>query len=348
MTSLSDNLAAYIGSKTGQPAEVSGLDRISGGASRETYRFVLRTPAVGAAMERRLIVRLDPPTSLIETDRRVEFAAIQAFHGSEVPVPEPLWIETDGAALGAPFAIMSEITSGEAHPFKLMQPPFSQHLAIVGRQKWASLGAIARADAAPSDFAKIVATPALEACAQRELDAWEATLDEDELEPQPIQRAVVRWLRQHPPPPPQRLSIVHGDYRTGNFLVDKDGAITAILDWEMAHLGDPLEDLAWSLNRVWHFNNDERSGGLLPRADAIAIWEQASGFTVNPSGLHWWELFSCIKGQAIWISAAKEFQTGKNRDTIMALAGWMQSNSQDRAALHLLGRLTSIDAAGAS
>jgi aminoglycoside phosphotransferase (APT) family kinase protein len=197
-----------------------------------------------------------------------------------------------------------------------------------------------------SGFAGIVAPIEPDACWRRELDLWETMLIADELEPQPIQRAAIRWLGRNPPPPAQRISVVHGDYRTGNFLADQDGSICGILDWEMAHLGDPLEDLAWSLNRVWHFNNDERSGGLLPRQEAIAIWEKSSGLVAAPQALHWWELFSCVKGQAIWISAAKEFQTGKNRDSIMAVAGWMQTTSQDRASLELLGRLHPAAAGG--
>ena len=63
-------------------------------------------------------------------------------------------------------------------------------------------------------------------------------IDEDELTPQPIARAAIRWLRRSPPPHPRRLSVVHGDYRTGNFLFDAEGRIRAILDWEMCHLGD--------------------------------------------------------------------------------------------------------------
>jgi aminoglycoside phosphotransferase (APT) family kinase protein len=337
MTTIAENLAAYISRQLGRAVEIANLDRISGGASRETYRFVLRDGE--GSPERRLILRLDPSASLIETDRRTEFAAIKAFQGSEVPVPEPLWIETDAGGLGAPFMVMTEIQAGEAHPLRLMQPPFARHSAALGRQKWAILGMIARADPQAGGFAEVVAPVEPHLCWRRELDAWEAMLSADELEPQPIQRAAIRWLRRNPPPPAQRISIVHGDYRTGNFLADQDGSICGILDWEMAHLGDPLEDLAWSLNRVWHFNNDERSGGLLPREQAIAAWEKSSGLVADPKALHWWELFACVKGQAIWISAAKEFQTGHNSDSILAIAAWMQGTSQDRASLELLGHL---------
>jgi aminoglycoside phosphotransferase (APT) family kinase protein len=154
-----------------------------------------------------------------------------------------------------------------------------------------------------------------------------------------VTRAAIRWLLANPPPPAQRISVVHADYRTGNFLVDEQGTIRGILDWELAHLGDPLEDLAWGINRVWCWNRDERAGGLLPKQDAIRIWEAASGLRADPTVLRWWELFSCVKGQAIWLSAAREYHDGTNHDSILALAAWMQCNSQDRATLELLGHL---------
>ena len=79
-------------------------------------------------------------------------------------------------------------------------------------------------------------------CWHRELDYWESYLGKMELEPQPLARAAISWLRRNPPLPAQQISVVHGDYRAGNFLFDITGKIHAILDWEMMHLGDPLED----------------------------------------------------------------------------------------------------------
>ncbi len=107
-----------------------------------------------------------------------------------------------------------------------------------------------------------------------ELARWEKVIDEDEREPQPIARAAIRWLKRNPPPPAQKISVVHGDYRTGNFLYDANGDIRAILDWEMAHLGDPLEDLGWALDPLWAHGDPSRPAGTIARAEAIAIWEK--------------------------------------------------------------------------
>jgi aminoglycoside phosphotransferase (APT) family kinase protein len=105
----------------------SGVDRIHGGASRETYRFVLRYREGGRAVERRLILRRDPPGSLIETERAAEFAAYRAFYKSSVPVPEALWLESDPKWLDHPFFVMEELAGFEASPQAITAPPYLQH-----------------------------------------------------------------------------------------------------------------------------------------------------------------------------------------------------------------------------
>ena len=108
-----------------QDVRVENLERIFGGASRETYRFTLVWRADGEAQSRPLILRRDPPGSLIDTDRAVEFGAYQAFYGTGVPVPEPVWLEEDSSWLDHPFFIMEQLTGFEASPQALMAPPSS-------------------------------------------------------------------------------------------------------------------------------------------------------------------------------------------------------------------------------
>ncbi len=342
VTTLEERLADYARHRlTGvEDVRVEGLDRIYGGASRETYRLRLCYRDGDASVERRLILRRDPPGSLIETDRAIEFNAYRAFYGGPVPVPEPLWLEEDTRWLDHPFFVMQEVPDLEASPQLIVAPPYDQHAEKLGHQKWTILAEISKSDPGTLGLLDVMQPVALDAAWKRELDYWEGVIDEDELAPQPIIRAAIRWLRAHPPPPAQKLSVVHGDYRTGNFLYDTEGRIHAILDWEMAHLGDPLEDLAWGVNRIWCWAKDDRVGGLLPKHRAVAIWEEASGLRADRDALNWWELFSCVKGQAIWVSSAKEFQDGKNQDLVLGLAAWMQTNSQDRAALELMGHLS--------
>ena len=336
---LEPRLAAYVAGRMPQASgvTVSNLERISGGASRETYRFVLSWTEAGQPTSRKLILRRDPPASLIDTERRVEFEAYRAFHGSSVPVPDMLWLEEASDALDHPFFIAGEIAGFQAGPAALFAGATEAVLARVAERKWTILGDIATADPAP--LAAILPTPALDDCWRRELDHWAGLIARDTDQPLPITEAAIRWLRANPPPAAQRLSIVHGDYRTGNFLFDAHGDIHGVLDWEMAHLGDPLEDLGWSLQPVWTFGRLGLAGGLCPPAQAVAIWERASGLVADPAALHWWTLFNCVKGQGIWVGSAAAFNSGGNRAPIMIYPAWWLINAQERAMAQLMGRL---------
>ena len=323
-TSLGERLAAYLSRVWERPVSVEQLARIPGGASRETYRF----EAVTAEARRPLILRRDPPGSLIETDRGIEFAAIASFHGRGVAAPEPVILEATGAELERPFFIMTRIEGGHASsPF---QPdPYGQHAAEMGEDFFGTLGRIAAADPSTLPIGQAAETPAPDQCWRRELDYWSGVIEADEQHPQPIVRAAIRRLRANPPPPAAKISVVHGDYRSGNFLHDDTGRMLAVLDWEMAHLGDPLEDLGWAMDPLWRHFETERVAGMVSKAEAIAIWERASGLKVDPAAFAWWELFASVKGQAIWISSAKEYVDGGLTEPILAFSGWYTARRHD-------------------
>lgn len=299
---------------------VREINRIHGGASRETFRLAVGYSEGGRDVSRGLILRRDPVSTLIETEREVEFAAYRAFWNSGVPVPEALILEEDPTHLDRPFFVMQEITGAKAASI-LAADPYAPYQAAIGEQFFGGLGLIAGADPGAMKLPASFKIPTRENAWDDALTHWEKVVDEDELEPQPVVRAAIRWMRRNPPPPAQRISFVHGDYRTGNFLYTDDGRIAAILDWEMAHLGDPLEDLAWALDPLWAHHNPARPAGLCDRGTAIAHWEKTSGLRADPHAMRWWEMFASLKGAAIWISSAKEYQKGTNTDPVMAFSG---------------------------
>lgn len=333
---LQDQLEAYLTRIWETPAKVTTISRIPGGASRETYRFDVEA----GGRTRGLILRRDPVGSLIDTERKLEFAAFRSFFGVGLPVPEAVALEEDGAELERPFFIMGRIDGGKAQsPFSVA--PYGEHARAIGEQFYGHLGAIAAADPLALPIAEATPAPPLDGCWKAALDYWEGVIDADEEHPQPIVRACIRRLRANPPPPAQKLSVVHGDYRTGNFMHDGAGKVIALLDWEMAHIGDPLEDLGWAMEPLWCYGESDRVSGMLPKAEAIAIWEKASGLTVDPAAFAWWELFASVKGQAIWISSAKEYRAGGLKDPVLGLSGWYTARRQD---VILADRLAALEA----
>ena len=332
MTGIAEKTAAYLAQQWGTEVHATAETKIFGGASRETFRVSLTVDGE----PRDVIVRRDPPTSLIDTERALEFNAYQGVYGTGIPVPEPLALENDPSWLGAPFSVMAAIDDAVTDVSGLTQDERGR----IGSQKWQILGQLAAMDPVKLGFDEFLPVPAPEDCARRELDYWAGVIRDDEMHPQPVAAAAVRWLEANLPAPAQKVAIVHGDYRTGNFLYDTDNGIRAILDWEMCHLGDPLEDLAWSMDPLWCWNDPGLPGRLLPAAEVIAIWESASGLTVNPDDLHWWRVRVALKAVAIWISSSEDFASAPGKDTILAMAGWVMTQRQNQILLDYLSPLS--------
>lgn len=311
MPEITERLAHYLSKRWDMPVAVEGLKRFHGGAARETYRF----DAVTATGRQGLVLRRDPASTLIETDRSLEFHALQAFHGSAVPVPEPLFCEAGSEAFGSPGFIMREVPGGRAATM-FEAEPYGDHADAVGRAFFAALGAIHRAD--PAAIGQPAMLPG--DAAKARLAHWQHAYAADRLRPEPVIDAGFRWLERTPVAPPARVSVVHGDYRSGNFLVGDNGALLAILDWEMVHAGDPLGDLAWALDPLWSHGSG-RPAATLAEDDAVACWEAASGLACDREALGWWRVFAQVQGLAIWVSSAAEIAAGRSHDPVLAFAG---------------------------
>lgn len=325
---LSGYLAKRLNSDNG--VTIAKLSRIPGGASRETWMFDAVWAEGGAEKTAPFVLRKDPPASLVESDRAVEYAFYSAFHGTDVPVPAMRWIESDPEHLGAPFFIMDRISVGETNVRSINEPHYAASKAMIGRRMFELLGAIHRFDWSRSVIAEVVAAPTPGTAWEDQVGYWEEMIGRNEISPQPIARAAIRWLRSNPPPPAQRISAIHGDYRVGNFLYSQEG-IHGVLDWEMAHLGDPLEDVAWALHELW-------DRGLIPRDECLQVYEAASGLRVERDALRWWDVFTGVKAQGIWLTGARSFNDGRSSELILAYAAYMLINGTDEALLRSLGR----------
>jgi len=337
---LAVKLAGYLQNQLPMSKNLSikNIQRIHGGASRVTCRFKLIYSIDSNQIEKPLIVRIDPERSLVESEHAKEFYAYQAFYGTCVPVPEPLWLEEDHKWLGRPFFIMQEIEDCEAERSKINISPYIEVREKIGEQYSRILGQISRIDPAQIGLLDKMEVPTPDECWRKELDYWEGMIDQDEMEPQPVVRAAIRRLRRQPPPPAQKICVVHGDYRLGNFLYNRNGDILAILDWEMCHLGDPMEDITYGMNTLWSANEPNLVGNMINRERYIDLWQAESGLSVDPEALKWWELFTNIKSISIWIDAARKFSDEKNNDIILGHTGWIATEVQSFIMQNLMGQ----------
>ncbi len=318
-----EQLVAYLRARMpdAMDVSVSNVARIPGGASRETWSFDARwIEGGGTAVERSFIARRDPTASLLESNNDLEFELYTALAGSGIPVPQVHWIERDGGALERPFFIMSRLPGATDARTLVTSPQFADVRPVVARQKAEIL---ARLHAFDIDRVPALERPtSVAAAALHEVEKWERTMRQDTLEAQPVLEFAFSWLKRHLPPPPDRLALVHGDYRTGNFLYDQSG-ITGILDWEMAHAGDPIEDLGWLMIKSWRWANDQRVGGLSTRDEFVKMYEGAGGVKVDAAALKFWEVFSNVKFAIIFITGTKSIVQGKTPDLLLAVTAFI-------------------------
>lgn len=321
---MQTQIAAYLKNHLpGSPdVTVSNLHRIPGGASRETWSFDAEWSDNGLSSREGFIIRRDPDASVLVTERDLEFNVMNAAHRHGVPVPKMRWLEPSGEWLQRPFFVMERIDGCEASPTKvLMDPRFTQAREKVAADFVSVLARIHAIDSADESLAFFGSPPRPDECWLREIQHWEQVVARDTLEPQPVLSAAFRWLRHNPPPPAQRIVLVHADYRTGNFLCTPEGEIKGILDWEMAHLGDPLEDVAWSCIRPWRWLGNELVGGLMERDAYFQQYSRAAAVEVDEKSIRFWEVLGNVKLAAIFITGARGFCDGRTRAAMMAFLG---------------------------
>jgi aminoglycoside phosphotransferase (APT) family kinase protein len=148
---------------------------------------------------------------------------------------------------------------------------------------------------------------------------WERQLDEIG-EPLPAVELGLRWLRANAPEPAEPR-LVHGDFRLGNFIVDPDG-LAAVIDWELAHLGDPAEDIGWLCIRSWRFGNDEEPvAGVGQLDEFVSAYEAAGGAPVDRERVRYWEAFGNVKWAVICARQAHDHLTGVRRSHELASLG---------------------------
>jgi aminoglycoside phosphotransferase (APT) family kinase protein len=284
---------------------LDGLARTSGGLSRENWVFRASWRDDDGEHDLPLIMRRDPAGSLLDTERRDEFAVLRALESTAVAAPAVLWIDEDGSELGSPSLVMQRVTGVCDWQALNSDRPERERLALA-RGFLDLLVEIQAVDWRGLGLDAVLKDPGPNA-AQAELGRWESELRRVALEPVPELQIVLRWLRERARPS-RRTVLVHGDYKPGNALFDGE-RINAMLDWETAHLGDPLEDLGWITNPVRV--REHQIPGVWERGQIVAAYAAATGHSVDDEDLTWWNVFSCWKLAVIVLTGMHEFVAGR-------------------------------------
>ncbi|MBP8255754.1 MAG: phosphotransferase family protein [Opitutaceae bacterium] len=305
LDTLCEGARALIRSQIGDEFEILSAGWLSGGASKLQMRFILRwaQPGVGRT-ETPMVLRMEPSESIVETSRLREFQLIKAAEFA-VPVPPVFWLDQHGDFLPYP-AIIYGFADGVTKPSgsvsnvtglginfgaglrPVIGEQFVDHLVKIHKIDWA------KADMSGFDVPQL-GTQAVE----WQINWWARIWAEDSHEDVPLVRYAERWLRAKMPAV-DRVSVIHGDYRAGNFLyTEEDNRITAWLDWEMGHLGDRHKDIAYACKRSsGHFSEDGKTflvNGLMSEDEFYQAYERSSGEPVDLARVRYYHVLNAYE-----------------------------------------------------
>jgi aminoglycoside phosphotransferase (APT) family kinase protein len=306
---LAGRLKAFLAANLDGAREIriDNLAPITAGNARQAWEFDARWTDDGGERKVGCVMLRKAGPGQLETDLAPEFRTVRALWGSGVPVARALWIDEEGNWLERPSFIMEKV-AGTTDLFALLKPEAAGQSYAIARQ----LAAVA-ARLHTLDWRKLgvdflpAATP--ETAAAQQISHWESLFLKHRMEPHPVMVAAFIWLKEHQPIA-RRISIVHGDFRLGNFLYEED-RINAMLDWEMVHLGDPVEDIAWAYRSLWGpqaFSLDE----------FVSRYTELSGIPVDPETLLFYRLLSEAKHSIISLTGARSFMDGRTRNLFLA------------------------------
>jgi aminoglycoside phosphotransferase (APT) family kinase protein len=311
---LGRSVAAWCPGATG----VVGAAKLSGGASQETWSFDIVHPDgnIGA------ILRRAPQGYGAAPGRaaglQAESKLMQLAYDAALPSPRVLHVLEPQEELGTGF-VMARV-EGETIPRKILRnEQFAKARPKLARQLGKVLAGIHAIDLAQLPELRAM-TPAKEIA---ELERDYRSFDW----PRPVFELALRWLRERDPGPSDQVTLVHGDFRHGNLIIGPDG-LRAVLDWELAHLGDPMEDLGWICVNSWRFGViDKPVGGLGSREELFAGYEEA-GRRVDPARVNFWEVMGTLRWGVMCCGMMQRFRIGPDHSMERAMIGRRSSETE--------------------
>src|SRR5580765_332439 len=293
---LADRLGRFVADRLGTAsARVVNLERSTEGFSQETFVFDVDVARAGGVERRAFVAKREPVAGLLEPyDLEPEFRVLHALSDDPLPSPPTPWFERDPAILDRPFYVMARLPgdvpipaarADGSGPFDdaeraVLGPAVAESLARLHAIDWRALGL---------DFLGVPERG--RAAAEREVARWDERIRRSGLPVHPALAEALVWLRRNPPATDE-VTLVHGDYRLGNFLVAHENGVprlSGILDWEIVHLGDPLEDVAWCASPLWRAGTPYASA-LLEPDELAARWSRASGRRADTERLRFYDV----------------------------------------------------------
>ncbi len=287
---------------------IGNLAPITAGNARQAWEFDVRWRDGGEEQKVSCVMLRKAEAGQLETDLVREFGIVSALWGSGVPVARALWMDSEGRWLERPSFIMEKV-AGATDFFALLRPEMAERSRAIAQQLASIAARLHTLDWRKLDVDFLPATTPETAAAQQ-ISYWESLFLKHRMEPHPVMVAAFIWLKEHQPIA-RRISIVHGDFRFGNFLYEGD-RINAMLDWEMVHLGDAVEDIAWAYRSLWG------PQAFLSLDEFVRCYTALSGIQVDPETLLFYRILGEMKHSIISLTGARSFMDGRTRNLFLA------------------------------
>jgi len=316
VSDLEERLGAVARKHLGVPG-ISALKRLSAGATQEIFRIELadekKTP---------IILRRSPGERIASgMGMEVEARLLQLTEAAGAPVPHVLHILEPEDGLGRGF--LMTFVEGETLGHKIVRDDaFAAVRPKLARQCGEILAKVHAVD--PSGFDELETfTP------HQLIDQWRGRYLATDW-PRPVMELAFRWLYDHCPPAPKTKRLVHGDFRNGNLIFGPDDGVRAVIDWELAHIGDPMEDLGWICVNSWRFGAvDKPVGGFGTREDLFAGYAAAGGDPVDPSLAKYWEVYGSMRWGVMCAGLTQVFRVSDRSPDRAAIARRASENEVD-------------------
>lgn len=316
---------------------IENMTQIAVGWSHETWLFDARWTDAEGPQERGLCLRRDPGNALLrtESDLAEQFRVLTCLNTTDVPAPVVYWYEDDPAVLGAPALVMERVPGECPSPWRRAGREFYAAAADRGELPVSFTDALASIhnvdwQAAGLDFLGVPGEG--DDFARREIAKWKALIDESGHPGHPILDDLIGWLEANAPAT-DRLTLVHGAYRTGNVLIDDD-KVSAVLDWELQVIGDPMYDVAYMLTEL-NRTDTELLSNVVPRELFFERYQSQTGIEIDLDRCRYYQLLYAMRSAAFWMSAAGLYADGSNPDLRLARTEWSVTVALERAAQEL-------------
>lgn len=313
---LAPLLQASLGAET---LEVDDVRTMTGGAAREAWRLDTKLRRDGIEEARTFVALLFRPGGHGSFSGAEEAVLLRAAAEAGVPVARVVCAGEE--ELGRPFYVM-EFVSGETIGRRLVRDDrFASVRPRLAGQMAQALASIHRVPVEGDALPFLPRPPADKPTALAAIDDLEQIYRGVAADPHPVFEIAFRWLRGRVPEVSGQ-ALVHGDFRVGNLMVDDTHGLRAVLDWELAHVGDPVQDLGWACVRSWRFGADDLTcGGVGHREDLVTAYEESAGRAVSREALRFWEVFGNLNWGVITLMQVRPFLDGTYRSLELAAIG---------------------------